>query len=213
MKIDKKRPLPDHTKLDYDECCAYLILKELFPDKYSDLEIKDKPDLQCDELGIEVTIATDRKYQEALNNWVKACNCEDDIKRQKYITRMKQLGVVYTGGIQSWPIYAPSIEMISKAVRSKITKLQKGDYRKYDHYELFVFSDLWMHEGVLNKVIEMLNDNGAFEFFNKIYILEIGYVLHIFEKDNYSFIEIDKEEQSNRNIRAREMVEIAEESE
>lgn len=40
MKIDKNKPLPDHTKLHYDECCALLVLKELFPDRYSKLESK-----------------------------------------------------------------------------------------------------------------------------------------------------------------------------
>ena len=72
MKIEKDKPLPDHTKLDYDECCALLTLKELFPEQYSELILDDKPDLQGREVGIEVTIAGDRKHQEALSNWVKA---------------------------------------------------------------------------------------------------------------------------------------------
>lgn len=87
MKIDKNKPLPDHTKLDYDECCALLILRELFPDRYSTLEIDDKPDLQGLKVGVEVTIADDRNRQEALNNWIKACYCDDEKKRKYYIER------------------------------------------------------------------------------------------------------------------------------
>ena len=81
MKIDKNKPLPDHTKLDYDECCAKLILEELFPNRYHNLLLADKPDLQGTNVGIEVTIANDSKMQEALNNWVKAYNCSDEKKK------------------------------------------------------------------------------------------------------------------------------------
>lgn len=66
MKIDKNRPLPEHTKLDYDECCALLVLKELFPDRYSTLEILDKPDLQGVNVGVEVTIANIKELGESL---------------------------------------------------------------------------------------------------------------------------------------------------
>ena len=42
MKIDPHKPLPSHTKLRYEECYA----KEfLYPNKYKDLAIRDKPDL------------------------------------------------------------------------------------------------------------------------------------------------------------------------
>lgn len=82
MKIDKNKPLPEHTKLDYDECCALLVLKELFPDRYNTLEISDKPDLQGVNVGVEVTIADDKNHQEALKNWVKAYHCDDEKKAE-----------------------------------------------------------------------------------------------------------------------------------
>lgn len=210
MKIDKNKPLPDHTKFDYDECCAFLILKELFPERYSNLEIKDKPDLQSDTIGIEVTIADDRKHQEALNNWVKAYHCEDESKREKYIERMQQLGVKYTGGIQTWGNYMPTINTFFEAIDRKIQKVAKNNYRKYDTYEIFVLSDVWMYESVTEKMKEYLTSNNVFERFNTVYILQMGYILHVFTRDNHCIVEINKAEQTDRNIRAREIVERAE---
>ena len=42
------KPLPDHTKVDYYECLAKLILEKMFPNEFENLEILDKPDLQDD---------------------------------------------------------------------------------------------------------------------------------------------------------------------
>ena len=210
MMIESNKTLPDHTKLDYDECCAFLILKELFPERYNSLKIADKPDLQGDKIGIEVTIASDKKYQEALNNWVKANACEDDNKKQKYIERMSQLGVRYTGGIQAWPGQVPSFKYVRESVKSKVTKLNKGNYAKFEEYELFIFTDTWMHEDIVQEAAEYFETNQIFDFYRKIYILEKGYLLFIFEKSNVDCIEIDISEQTDRNIRARKMVELAE---
>ena len=203
MKIDKDKPLPDHTKLKYDECCAFLILKERFPERYNILAISDKPDLQGVDIGIEVTIANDRKHQEALNNWVKAYNCNDEQKREHYIERMKQLGVSYTGGIQLWPGRIPSFKYIKEAVNIKMEKVKSGKYKRFREYELFVFTDTWLYEDLLREGII---------FFESTHILEKECKLHIFEKKYYEMVDIDIYEQSERNIRARRMVEQAEES-
>jgi len=211
MKIDKNKPLPEHTKLDYDECCALLILTELFPERYSDLKLADKPDLQGDEIGVEVTIAVDRKQQEALNNWVKAYNCDDENKKQRYVERMSQLGVKYTGGIQSWPGRVPSFETIQEAVDSKVKKLQKGNYGAFKEYELFILTDTWMTEDIIQESKDYFTQNNIFALFNKVYILEKGCVLYMFNADGCNYIKINVTEQSDRNVRARKMVELAEE--
>lgn len=213
MKIDEDRPLPDHTKLDYNECCTFLILKELFPDRYKTLEISDKPDLQGDNVGVEVTIAGDKNHMEALNNWVKACHCVDAKKRESYIKRMEQLGVVYTGGIQSWPEQISSVKYIIEAVNTKMKKVQQGKYKYFPEYELFIFTDTWMYKTILKETEKFLAGSNAFEFFNRIYVLEIGIRLHIFEKENYQKVTINTSEQSERNIRSKRMIEQAENQE
>lgn len=213
MKIDKNKPLPEHTKLDYGECCALLVLKELFPDRYSTLEISDKPDLQGVNVGVEVTIADDKNHQEALKNWVKAYHCDDEKKRKRYIERMKQLGVEYTGGIQFWPGRVPSLKDVKESVNTKIGKLKSRNYEEFPSYELFIFTDTWMHENILEEMEKFLADSNVFKSFNRVYLFEQESNLHIFEENNYQRVVIDITEQSERNIRARRMVEQAEDQE
>lgn len=214
MKIEKDKPLPDHTKFDYDECCAKLILEDLFPDRYHNLLLADKPDLQATNVGIEVTIANDQKVQEALNNWIKAYNCEDDNLRNHYIERIAQLGVKYTGGVQGWPGFSPTFDLTREAVESKLNKLKNGTYKPFKRYELFIFTDTWYHEGVVDVAKEYLFSDVVSECYKTIYVLSEGADLHVFETDikAYYNIKIDVSEQSDRNIRARQMVEDAEEN-
>lgn len=213
MKIDKIKPLPEHTKLDYDECCALLVLKELFPDRYSTLEILDKPDLHGVNVGVEVTIADDKNHQEALKNWVKAYHCDDEKKRKRYIERMKQLGVEYTGGIQFWPERESSLKYVKESVNTKIGKLKSRNYEGFPSYELFIFTDTWMRENILKEMEKFLAVSNVFKYFNRVYVFEQESNLHIFEENNYQRVVIDMTEQSERNIRARRMVEQAEDQE
>ena len=213
MKIDKDKPLPDHTKLDYDECCAKLILEELFPERYTELTLADKPDLQGDGVGIEVTIANNNKMEEARNNWVKANNCDNAVQKARYIERMAQLGVHYTGGVQGWPGFAPTFDLTRKAVESKIGKLKKGGYKSFPRYELFDFTDTWYCDSVIDAAKTFLFDEKVSRYFKTVYVLSQGADLHIFEtqESQYKNEKIDTIEQSNRNRRARRMVEEGEE--
>ena len=215
MKIKKDKPLPNHTKLDYDECCAKLILEELFPERYGKLLLADKPDLQGKGVGIEVTVANDRNMQEALHNWIRAVSSSDEEKRKRNINRMRQLGVEYTGGIQSWPVSAPSFALTKHAIEGKIKKLKKGNYIPFSRYELFVFTDPWYHEDIVAKAKEYLYDESVSAYFQTVYVLSEGADLHVFEtcERTHQEIVIDHFEQTDRNMRARHMVEIAEESE
>ncbi len=210
MKIDKNKPLPEHTRLDYNECCALLILKELFPKRYGDLKIKDKPDLQGSQIGVEVTNAIDKKHQEAVSNWVKANYCENEDKKQRYVERMSQCGANYTGGIQAWPGYEPSIKDIYDAVDTKIKKLKRGNYAAFNTYELFIFTEAWLNEKAVQEMSAYFTNNNAFDSYSKIYILEKGYLLFLFDKCEVKLIEINNSEQTDRNLRARHMVELAE---
>ena len=45
-KIEKDRPLSSHTKLNYYECYAKIVLEDVFSEQFCDLIIADKPDLQ-----------------------------------------------------------------------------------------------------------------------------------------------------------------------
>lgn len=126
---------------------------------------------------------------------------------------MKQLGVIYTGGIQSWPGRVPSLKYVKEAVNTKLKKVRFGKYKYFLNYELFIFTDTWMHEIILKEAEEFFANNNVFECFDRIYVLERGYKLHIFQESNYQKKIIDIIEQSERNRRARMLVEQAEEQE
>ena len=214
MKIDKNKPLSDHTKLDYDECCAKLILEELFPERYSNLIIADRPDLQGDNVGIEVTIADAPEYREMLANWNKAYNSQNDKQKEHCVQRMDQMGAKYNGGVQVWPGYAPKFDMTKKAVDTKIQKLKKGLYGSFNRNELFIFTDTWYYDGLIETAKQYFFNNYVSDCYKTIYLLSEGLNLHIFETENsiYRQIKIDYLEQCNRNRRARKMIEDAEET-
>ena len=213
MKIDKNKPLPDHTKLDYDECCAKLILEELFPERYSELTLADKPDLQGDGVGIEVTTANDQRKMEIEKNWVKANNCDNENQKLYYIERMKQLGFPYQGGILLWPPYSPEFELTKNAVETKISKLKNGNYKYFSRYELFLYTNTWYCDTVIADAKTYLFDENVSRYFKAVYVLSQGADLHIFEtlEKCHRNIIIDNAKQTDRNIRARRMVEEGEE--
>lgn len=210
--IDPDKPLPDHTRLDYDECCAKLILEELLPERYDQLIIADKPDLHGKNVGIEVTTASDPRMQEALNNWVKANYDTDKTKKARHIERMAQLGVRFTGGIQAWPGSSPTFRWVKNAVETKIGKLKKGNYKQFPKYELFVFTDTWFWEGIVQQAKDFFFSDAVRPWYQTIYVLSEGTDLHIFEtvKREHIYLKIDRAEQSDRNNRARRMVEDGE---
>lgn len=84
-KIEKGRPLPSHTGLDYYECFAKIILENTFPKQFGDLKVKDKPDLQSEDksTGIEVTIAEERDSIEAERLYLQLSDTEPSKGKEK----------------------------------------------------------------------------------------------------------------------------------
>lgn len=212
MKIEPGKPLPDHTRLDYDECCAKITLEELFPAQYQNLILADKPDLQGNEVGIEVTIADDRKKQEAVGNWVRANSTDNESVKANSIERMWQLGVEYTGGIQGWPGFDTSFQQIANAVKKKIEKLKAGNYRPFPRYELFVFTDIWLCPEKKTEADVFFFSGDVKPYYQKVYLFSQGNEFHIFDTENnaYQMLVIDSSEQTRRNLLARQMVEEGE---
>jgi len=206
------KPLSEHTRLRYDECCAKLILEELFPERYEVLLVVDKPDLQGLDVGVEVTTANDPIVEEVRSNSIKAHYSNDEKIKNRYIERMARHGVAYTGGVQAFPGTKSSFALTQKAVENKIQKLKSGSYKVFRRYELFVFTDTWYHEYVIKDAKSYLFDKSVSEFFKTVYILSEGYDLHLFETEDkiHNNIKIDIKKQSERNIRARQMVEAVE---
>lgn len=210
--IDPEKPLPEHTKLNYEECYAKLILEEFFPERYPCLRLADKPDLQGEQVGVEVTTAKDQKMQEAVRLWCKMGYVNDDQKSRNK-ARMAQLGVPYEGGVQGWPGQVPSFKLIQKAVESKVQKLQKGNYKPFARYELFVFTETCLVDEVLEKAKAFFYGAYVSSAYKTIYILsESMGTLYQFEneKAECSEFEFKYPLQYDLSSRARTLVEEGE---
>ena len=157
MKIDRNRPLPAHTKYKYEECFAKIILEHLFPQRYIDLKIEDRPDLQDLEhqIGVEVTSAVPPEDREASSLWTSTVYMDDGPQKKRNIDRLAQLGVHYTGGVQVWPSKSYQTDSLEnspywaliQSFSDKIQKLNQGHYAKLNQYDLFVHSELFIWPG------------------------------------------------------------------
>lgn len=174
VKIEKNRPLPSHTKLSYNECYAKIVLEKFFPDRYSELQLRDKPDLQdlSYDVGVEVTSIIPKREQEAISIFIKLPYV-DESEKDKLIAYLEKNGYKYTGvGLThpsrgfGWSVLElPDIERtlcidFFKAVKEKIKKLNKN-YVPLSRYDLFVYSELFIDEWMPEKLLERLNQNNC----------------------------------------------------
>lgn len=222
MKIDRDKPLPDHTKLDYYECYAKVILEDLFADRYGVLDISDKPDLQNNEkdIGIEVTSADSPEHREAVKLWYTMPFVSKE-KQKSNKERMKQLGVEYQGGIQTWPVVSYSdseiagypIEYFLNVVDKKAKKLNEGGYKSFSSYDLFVYSEIYVSKALLPKIKERLEIiNCADKKFSKIYLCaQEKFINFDMQGNTFNMVFID-DKQYGYAIKAREMVILGEEN-
>lgn len=153
-----------HTKLKYDECFAKLILEEYFSDKYSDLQLQDKPDLfdRKNNIGIEVVRAVDKDRNEAMMLWTKMPE-KNSQQQKRAIERMEQRGEEYQEGIKSWePVSYPlnlkdsPLQHFIKAVEKKVDKLNKNLYKECSRYDLFVNSSIYIQPELLSELFEQI---------------------------------------------------------
>lgn len=211
-KIDRDKPLPPHTKLDYYECYAKIVLEDLFPVFISELLLKDKPDLQDirSQVGIEVTVAEISETIEAQRLY-STLHAVDDVTQSRNIERMEQCGATYKSGILFGPNGSDEFILINRAIDSKIEKLQKGEYGKFSEYHLFIFSSILASETMLNDELEYLEQREIADYFKKIYIQIPGELLYFdLIKSTYEVFSVYTNKQFDWAIKARQMVEDGE---
>lgn len=187
--IEKGKPLPRHTRLDYDECYAKLVLETFFPGEYKNLKLSDQPDLRdvVHNTGIEVTSAVRQKEREAV---MLACEIpylpEQDQKRR--IEYLKRSGYNYTKYGMSHPkrsytwmgLGFPPIETtfcsdFLYAVAKKTEKLNQGKYALLKQYNLFVYSELYIEDWMPSKILEWLHSaSNRTMSYSVIYLLALN---------------------------------------
>lgn len=188
VKIDRNKPLPEHTKLRYEECYAKLLLEILIAKYSSGLLIQDKPDLYSEKLnvGIEVTDIMSKEKKEALKLWYTMPYVTKS-KQLKNIERMKQLGVDYQGGMQFWPtIYydkgiesKPYIEFYD-SLKCKLEKLNNNYYKNCRQCECLFFSELWVRDQDEISLFKRIKEiqNSFLNKFTSVYLVTQSYLYH-----------------------------------
>lgn len=152
MKINKEDPLPRHTKYDWEECYAKVILETLLKDKFKNLEIKDRPDLQSEEInvGVECTISIYSKYQESEYLYTQLTN--NKIKNiEKCKERIEELG----GKITAYTMMQSgnnSIDNILNAVKKKLKKLNDGNYKIFKNNYLLIRDCIYIPNEQINSL-------------------------------------------------------------
>lgn len=213
MVIDKNIPLPPHTKLDYWECYAKIVLEELFPEKFCNLLLADKPDLQDSNgyVGIEVTRAENPKQLEAESIYSNL-PYKDENQRACDIKRIEKIGAkvheFFMMGIKG----TDSFERINAAISAKCKTISKGGYEPFEEYHLFVFSSIYAVDYMLKEELECLIAEDIDKFYRVIYVLVPGgmYCFYLITKE-YRVFDIDSNMQHKQATKARQMVEEGEE--
>lgn len=213
MVIDKRKPLPPHTKLNYWECYAKIVLEELFPEMFCDLRLADKPDLQDRNgyVGIEVTRAENSKQLEAESIYSNLPYKDED-QRACDIERIEKIGAKVHDGFMMGIKGTDSFERINAAINTKCKTISKGDYKAFNEYHLFVFSSIYAVNYMLQEELEYLVAEDISKFYRMIYVLVPGemYCFDLTTKDYYVF-DIDSDKQHKQATKARQMVEEGEE--
>lgn len=207
------KPLQKHTKKDYYECYAKIVLEEMFSDKFNNLKIEDKPDLQSEDnkYGIEVTRAEDKKEIEAEELYSKLSygqcrNVKKVLEKYSHGNIRIENGILFSSGNVSF-------DLILKAFKEKVDKLNNGNYKNFRKNHLFVFSDILANEYMLKEALEnmqklQINYN---KNFTEVFVLVPGecYNFNLHLKEYYKY-KIESNQQYLHSCKARELVEIYE---
>lgn len=178
----------------FDEYFAKVVLESCFPERFTDLQISDKPDLRSgDEVGIEVTNCMPARVAEAFNLWHRV-EKERENTSPRILERLEQLdevqlvgnslvwdqGQYYTDDIEKSPI-----KNILRAAENKIERLNSAsaNYANMESYELFINSSVDISTfkqvyAILNSFIEL---NNKPKKFNYIHLITINQKLLTFD--------------------------------
>lgn len=170
--IDKK--LFKHSK----EYLVLAILKYLDPNRYEKVVLRDRPDLQGEELGIEVTIAESQNDMQADREFAQYCEGNNKKRRMEtiqkdgrhVIVRYKHMDAMISGG----GVNLEEKSIIQEAIKRKIASVKKYPDNHYKQMELAIIrteipSSLWM-ESVTDWVSEVVRDECE-QIFSRIYVI------------------------------------------
>ena len=188
----------------FDEYFAKVVLEYCFPERYRDLAVRDKPDLQGKNVGIEVTNCTPKNVREGFALCRKVVRAGERAARRD-IERIEQLkdvqitpsAIVWDQGFYSNDLTRSPLNTFLNAVEKKLEKLNRttAKYADFEHYDLFVNSALdladstetWKMLPQLSFRISQLNIQARkFEF---VYLATINQSIAVFDlNQRYAYI-------------------------
>lgn len=208
--IEDDKPLPRHTKLDYYECYAKIVLEEMFPERFSNLDIVDKPDLQNKNLdiGIEVTSSVNPMQKKAESEFVKWWN-DKNANKKKIESKIKECGAELIDGSLNGVRELDNFDRVYKIIENKRKKLLSDQYKHFGKLYLFIhsyiFADITMQEEALGKMQSICYSET--KRIDCIYVLVPG-AIYVFDLANNITYDnkIDSNTQCRQAESAREMV-------
>jgi hypothetical protein len=161
-----KGVVPAHTEIDVWEAAAKLTIEMIQPGQYSDLEFKDKPDLQskCTDTGIEVTSSVSKVEEEMESLYARLPNRthEQQVRDLERIEQLKgQVQSISISDTESIDVLIPpkgvdSFDRILEAHRIKLEKLNHGGYVHFSHYRLYIRSNILSDREMQEQALESL---------------------------------------------------------
>lgn len=212
-KYKWEKPLSEHTKKDCYECYAKIVLEEMFSDKFNNLKIEDKPDLQSEDnnYGIEVTRAIDKKeieadkmYSKTIHN--KCRNTKKVIEKYSHGKIRIKNGILSSSGKDSF-------DLILKSFCEKVDKLNDGNYKNFKQNYLFIFSDILADDYMLKEALENMYElqKKKNRKFSEVFVLVPGNFYNFnLQLKKYHKYKIENSQQDLHSCKARELVEIYE---
>lgn len=216
------KPLLGRKRLNLHECLAKVVLENLFPDRFNDIQILDKPDLQeiNHNIGIEVTRAVDQTEEEILGLYAGIIHNQvrdkdsaiEAINKHSRSIRVNGKTIkqhLFSDGRLSVLPGKDNFDLIIKEYQRKIDKLN-NNYKIFDSNYLFVYSDILADDSMIRTAMESMKDISHNKKLYKykfdivyIFVTEHMYILDLLH-DKYEIVDVDF--QYEWKCMAREMV-------
>lgn len=188
----------------FDEYFAKVVLEKCFPEKFSDLQIANKPDLRHgNEVGIEVTNCMPKEAVEAFNLWHRVAK-QGEQTPPRILERLEQLkDTVHLEGKQLiWEqgsyvdddIDNSPIKEFVNTVANNVERLNSANtnYAEMKSYELFVnsFIDISTFNQIYALLARLKTLNDKPKKFDNIYLITSNQKLLVFDISNNTFYPI-----------------------
>lgn len=200
----------NHTKYNYDECFAKLVIEKFLYKRYGTLILSDKPDLRTmDNLtGIEVVNAVPEKTHEVISLASKVVNGNDpDKANKKRIDRIEKEGCKLTDYGLIHPAITYSYDSIHPVTitnsplkevlfrfEEKVQKLNGGGYAPLERNDLFVYAEVFIDDVFIQPLLkDFLDKNTDPIKFGFVYVFSLNGI-HEFDllNETHSVIDTDK---------------------